>query len=313
MRSRMHQPSHTKLRFEPLESRQMLTGTVAVALSGGTVTLTGSGAGNGVNVTDNGTALSVTGLNYDGGATAVTGTTTPIANTSITKGIKINLNGGATYLQIGTTTALSPLPGNLTVDLGKGNNVFYSFNSSVAGNACIVTGYGNDLATLLGLKVGGTLAVDTGAGNDYVVASLNGTHVTTAIDAYIAQESLIGDTALGTYFGANGGVGTIVAATVAANATGSSSLAAKDAAFATGLGNDNATVENATVKGLLAVDLGPGSDTLNFGANTAVKKAILVGGLIGTHTLNTPGTIVAHNVLFGNPTVLGFQKFGDFV
>src|SRR5215831_4475178 len=124
-----------KLRFESLETRAMLTGTVTATAEGGVLTLTGDNAGNVV-------IMRQTGTSTEGGINVlVQGAGTKINN-----------------LDTGTTGNAFTFTGvtDISVDMGSGNDVLTFLNTTIPGSLTIDMEDGNDVLTMTNIhELGG--------------------------------------------------------------------------------------------------------------------------------------------------------------
>lgn len=157
--------------FEVQPSAFDVSGNVATRVSSrGDLTLTGDARGNGVSVTAGLTpgTIIVTGL----------GTTTIDGQASVTLGgvtgnVTINLGQGDDVLLLGGTDQLD-VARNLTINLGRGNDVLDLKNVTVAGKAAIAGAAGADSVTLADTAFSRNLHVNLGKGSN----SLTLDHVT---------------------------------------------------------------------------------------------------------------------------------------
>ena len=117
------------LRFEGLEARAMLTGTVTATAEGGILTITGDDAANAITVHqtanpgDGTIAVQIQGLgtkinNLDTSTTGYSATFTGVTD------ISIAMNGGNDVLTMFNTT----IPNTLSIDMGDGNDVLTMTN-----------------------------------------------------------------------------------------------------------------------------------------------------------------------------------------
>jgi hypothetical protein len=183
-----------RLRFEGLEARAMLTGTVTATAEGGFLTITGDNAANSITVRqttnpgDGTITIQIQGLgtkinNLDTGGTSNSATFTGVTD------ISVAMNGGNDLLAMNNMT----VPNTLSVDMGDGNDILTMSNvheqlsggvtegvvhatavkaaakAHVDGDASITLGTGNDIAVLTNVTSAGDFMFDAGDGRDVVV------------------------------------------------------------------------------------------------------------------------------------------------
>lgn len=258
-----------RLRFECLESKRLLAGTVTAALTNGLLVINGDAADNAVIVSvavDATTGISSYTIKGDA-TTVISGSASvPIAN--VTQGIAIHMKGGNDSVTIGDPAGPTvTIPKNLGIDLGDGDNQAVLNNISIVGavppvtgttpNAAVMDaahlmikgGKGKDLVTINQLAVDGAINILTGGGEDT-----------------ISIQNL------------NGGTGP--------NAT---TLPIKHLLLSTGDGPDHVNIQSSTIK-VLTMDLGVGNDDVTLGSTNHIDQALLNGGK-GTDTLKNDATI----------------------
>jgi len=182
---------HRNLFVEGLENRAMLAGNVSVAVSGGSLVITGDIAGNGVSVQqlDNGKYF-VTGFSVSGGNTTVNGSLAGKVVTGVTNDINVDLDGGndvfvmsnrasrraelAADLSGGTAGPIqaSPQAPSANVDPGLTRvpkNLSVATEDGADGIGMTVRVGSNDLNG--GNHVGGVANLKTGSGDDRVIVN----------------------------------------------------------------------------------------------------------------------------------------------
>jgi len=180
---------HRNLFVEGLENRAMLAGNVTVAVSGGSLVITGDIAGNGVSVQqlDNGKYF-VTGFSVSGGNTTVNGSLAGKVVTGVTNDINVDLDGGndvfvmsnrasrraelAAQLSGGTAGPIQPSPQAPSSNVDPGltrvpKNLSVATEDGADGVGMTVRVGSNDLNG--GAHVGGVANLKTGSGDDRVI------------------------------------------------------------------------------------------------------------------------------------------------
>lgn len=145
-------------------------GVVTVHNNGNTLTITGDGAGNRVQIVWNGSQFDVTTPAYDNG-TVIRGTTT---FSGLKGDLVVNLNGGDDRL---TITEGNLTFNNVTINSGTGEVEFVYLarltimgNLSITSQATKVTSYPGDASDIRVeyVSVSGTTRINTGSGSDNV-------------------------------------------------------------------------------------------------------------------------------------------------
>ena len=158
------------LEVEMLEGREMLDGTVKVAVVAGNVNITGDNLPNCIVVAVGGGTLSVG--NFDGPASACPGPTAVIGSpvSVVGRHVNIKLKGGDDFL---TNFVGAAFPKNLNIKLGLGNDSVVVGAITVGGNAKIESSDGNDHVSLgvpgFPVAIAGRLDLDMGRGADITV------------------------------------------------------------------------------------------------------------------------------------------------
>ena len=146
-----------------LESRVLLAGNVKVSLSAtGVLTINGDAKANTIVVFDDGTDITIS---EEGGGT-INGVDAPLTlTTADVLSIKISGAGGSDNVLIDSLTATT---GDLTIDLGAGNDSLGILNSFLGGKLKVTGGGGNDRVGVEGSQLLGNVTVDLGAGKDRI-------------------------------------------------------------------------------------------------------------------------------------------------
>jgi len=278
-----------------LENRQLLSGNVTVAFDGSDLQISGDSAANDVQVFYDGVNVVVRGLN----------------------GTKINGAAGDFIAAAATNT----LPGNVNVNLGKGDDLFYvSDGVAVTGDVFVAPGAGHDKTVLTDLNVGGdivigmpfggtddpgndgvfldnvsafTVAINTGKGNDNVLLT----------DVAASEDVLVwlgaGNDALGGSFQA---VSNILVSAGAGNDFFAGSLAAGGVGIDMEAGNDVlflSEIDQTDAARQASINLGTGNDKATVGLNSASFASFLsVNGSSGNDRFFlAPGAIVSSGIL----------------
>jgi len=162
-----------RARFERLEDRTVLNGTVMVTNAGGVLTITGDAASNYYQVQQIGTTP--TGgvkVRVIGFATQIQNLDTGKTGTSFTfdgvMGLTIDeLAGGNNHVTVVNTNFATT--GSLTIDMGAGNDILAVVNVKAL-DATITLGAGNDVASFVVVKTtAGDFTLDADGGRDTVV------------------------------------------------------------------------------------------------------------------------------------------------
>jgi hypothetical protein len=258
-----------KLRFEGLERRDLLAVTVVPV--GTELRITGDINANTIVVerVDVPTPGSIIVTSEDGPE----GTFTGITN------IKAELKGGDDFLFLRSSSA-TPLPGNLDVKAGLGNDTV-SFDNpgpatgtgplDVAGNVTIETSDGNDDVIIPGgTAIGGNLTVNTGHDRDDL-----------AVAGEFANKITVGgNVLLKTGEGDDGDVAGVTGPTGGVNigdilVTGTTVIETSDGADVVNVGGQS------TFGGGLKINSGLGDDRVRVGNDT---EALTIGGLLDLNT-----------------------------
>lgn len=234
----------TASEIQQLEQRALPTGTVAIALQGNNLTITGDSGNNDIKITVN----DQTGVTAQGFVDTVNNDK-PVNLTKLTF-------GGHTYKKGEVVTLVSPenlataagVLGNLTVKMGAGNDKIEL-----------------DVSGLSTLKINGKVNVELGSGNDAAYANFNKTNFQATGGVTVKGEA--GDDYVG--FNAHGGSGSGDGSSFDANLT-----------VDTGTGSDAVGLRwsNVTVKQDVSVTTGNGADQVyqGFNGSTNFNKNVTV-------------------------------------
>ena len=312
-----NQVQKRRLSVESLESRQLLTGNVALKVIGGNLFMTGDDANNSVTLAGTATPgkYIVTGL----ASTKIDGKASETL-TGITASVIVNLNGGNDTLEI---TKLK-IGGDLNVNMGSGNNKLdittagpvNSLQNSVGGSVVVNSGSGNDVVIETSLSIGGSNVISTGGGLDKVelgddpLDKLPGDpkpgkdcFVKTGGDLVVN----LGDGA-GSFFDADGlTLGGSLVAMHGSGKLGTDGIEVENSTMSgvlkiTNSGGGTYSVEGDSATQLLFIDTGNGNDVFNLVGDSAAAKnsfkvaQILLGG--GDDTLNVKNTTVSTVAVF---------------
>jgi hypothetical protein len=295
-----------KLSFQQLETRQMMSGTpignVTATQKNGTLTIKGDNNSDGIEISQSANnQLIITGMqgNVVGvstNPTKVNGKTTPVVFNGVTGDVNITFGTGNDFLLVsnapeyGTnldSSAMLYLPRNLSVNMGNGNNELTMGSVTVGGKMSVTCGSGDDQLGILTANIGSS-AVNGGA-NDCTINLGGGNNTITLGWVSVERDLQILDTASKSdqivmyedYAGRD-----LLIETGAGN--DSVQLAGVDAAslldIYTGAGEDQVTLGSVgPLTGAVEagdqiwVDLGAGSDTLDFTSNVTAKSAMYLG------------------------------------
>jgi hypothetical protein len=175
MSRRARKPNQSKLRFEALEKRMLLSATdfVTVKLDHGSLIIRGTEVANAIIVTEAAGVFTVTGL----GTTTINGAVNTIQNfLGVTKDVKIDLRGGNDAVLVsgdpGGVPGALPAPSNmliprdLKIETGAGNDTVAVDTVVVGHDASINTGSGTDSAAVWLSTIGRDLEVKMGNGGE---------------------------------------------------------------------------------------------------------------------------------------------------
>lgn len=166
--------------IQELESKQLLTGTVTVALSDdGDLSLTGDSKDNEVVVDIDETGVSIRGVNGTsvriGDETFDPGETATIAEDAVVpRDLSVKMKGGDDSVEIYVDDAAS-VGRNVDIDMGKGDDFLLLFATdevSVGGKLSVKSGSGSDYVEIStggedgSIEVAGDASIDTGSGDD---------------------------------------------------------------------------------------------------------------------------------------------------
>ena len=157
---------------ESLEQRTLLAGTLTVGVEGGVLTLTGDGLANQAVATVTGPGIQIVGLN---GTTIVSEpgidlNAAPNVFAAVlppsVEGVVVRMGGGNDRLRIDGGAA--PVAGNITVNMGSGNDAVVARNLRAAGDITVLHGGGLDRSALLNSAAGDDILARGSDGNDAV-------------------------------------------------------------------------------------------------------------------------------------------------
>lgn len=267
------------LRLESLEQKALLAGDVHVALSGGSLVVTGDADDNDITITadaDGSGHVTITG----NGGTMINGEAE--LDFTYTNDLKVNLGAGSDTLTIdGNTTGA--IRKNLTIDLGSGDNTLnISGNLKVNGNAKATAAAGDD-----------TVAVSDLTANDIYFALGQGTATVSVTDSAALTGSLqvLADAAT------SGGAHAV---------TLDGLNVANDLIVKLGTGDATITLDDATVDDDISLTTGVGASTVTVGGTEEIYSDDLViktgtgdatvsvtGGGMGALSITTGGGTTA--------------------
>ncbi len=156
-----------QLRFEGLESRELMAGNVWAGVSGGVLVINGDNASNGVEIRA-GNAAGEFIVNTDG---RLNGQSREMKFSGVKQGIQVLLHGGNDWLRVdsynGRATTINGSFG-LGIDMGAGNDTVMLQNVRVGGSCGISGQAGSDGVDVQNSFFGQDLIIDTAGGNDRV-------------------------------------------------------------------------------------------------------------------------------------------------
>ncbi len=286
-----HSPRRKKRRLvaQCLEDRQMLAGDVLANFAAGTLTITGDGAGNGVEIVpgDNPGEYRVIGTVVNGVMTQVTGTGVFIEDPL--SAINVNLAGGSDTFTIRGTSVANQLDihGNVTITETTGLNTINLINTRVTGAFNVLGGTDEDNVEMVGSRVIGPTNLTLGEGNNSAMI-IGGT----VLDGNLNFTSGASEDSLFIYEAEIDGVVTV----------------------GMGAGNDKVVMgmtTDATVGGDITLNLGPGNDRAIF-HDTDAKRTVTINGGDGNNVVDieqskigvsVPGTVLTINNAAGHDTL----------
>jgi len=243
--------NQARLHLEILEGRETPSGNVTAALSAGSLTVVGDAGNNLVSVRQYAFGdLLVQGL----GGTMVNGQPFLYVRGANLAQATFLMQAGADQVQIQNLR----LPGNLTLDLGDGNDTAWLTNISAGGNFTVLGGAGDD-SVFANYLTAGNLFVDGGVG---------------------ANSLSLGQVTVAGNLSAISGTGT--------DRVWISGATAVNLNVSTGDGADLVTLYGVRVNHNLSVDAGAGNDSVAVTTVNVAGTATLFGGL-GTDTLTNGG------------------------
>lgn len=175
-----------KLACERLERRDVLSGDVAVSVVAGDLVVEGDSAANYLMIWQSGADWVVAGAKrpiFSGSQTLINGQSTPQTFSGVTGGLAVELYGEADFIQLQS----GDLPGNVTIDLGDGDDWAFIDQSAAGlieannggeptsgsftfqGDVSLHLGTGDDRAVVFGQTVfRGDFNINGVAGDDWV-------------------------------------------------------------------------------------------------------------------------------------------------
>jgi hypothetical protein len=199
-KNKKHQTTRRRLRFESLESRELLAGDVTAVMRGSTLLIKGDNDGNGVTVgqgivaeADAGVgAIVVTGVDWDGAPTTINGSDSA-AFFPETTNVFVRLKKGNDYFVVSNAPAATGdclgtveetgsgdvkgefafsdvhIPGSLNVNGGRDNDwIGIGPDAHIGKHVIANTGHGMDAVGVCLSEIGQNLVVDTGNHGDLV-------------------------------------------------------------------------------------------------------------------------------------------------
>jgi hypothetical protein len=301
-----------KLSFQQLEDRRMMTGkfpNVTANLTGGTLTITGDGYGEAIQVTEtqfggqNAIAIfPIQGEAQSGLTSAINGYNSAAVFQGVTGDVNINMQGANDVVEIsaninpnynGANDVIN-LSHNLNVNLGNGSNTFIMGTVHVAGKVSITGGSANDFVNIQNCKVG-SYTVNNGA-DDLTISLGGGTNSTSVTNSDIFEDLNILDSSstqdsihvhsdqIGRYLYIQTGSGndSVNLAAITATYVNLSTGAGNDIVH---LGYDPTYGGNGLVNAADSIyaDLGAGNDSLYFDSVSS-KQGTFYGGAGTDHT-----------------------------
>jgi hypothetical protein len=315
--------SGAPLEIQQLETRQLLTGQVAVSISkAGDVSIVGDGKANDVYIGIHSNEIE---LGSDSGTTfrangkvIPAGTRVPLPGSGTIRNLTVNLKGGDDSIEVFADAAVT-VAGNIRVNTGAGNDQVYVSTDShvidVKGSVSIATGAGNDALTVVdfdkfgialtsadlfrtiendtaaagnqNLRIGKDLHIGMGGGNDVVALLGVETKRDVRIHSGLGQSdiTILSNIRAGRNLSLISGDDTALRnVTVGRKLTVSS-----------GAGNDRVLVENLTAA-VANVHLGGGKDQLAIGTGVTVTGKATIRGGLGTDNIASASPIAGAKV-----------------
>jgi hypothetical protein len=279
------------LRFESLESRQMLAGDIQATLASGNLTLTGDNATNAVEIRGTGVAgeVAVRPL-FKAGQTTLEGGTDEITFTGVTGNVKYLGNLGDDDCIVHDLS----VGGDLRIEIPEGSSIV---------RIGIWVAYG--LLSTGDVSVGGTLSVrawDSSGpdGNDYVFlgrTSVNGRAEvytgggTDTLEVYNAAAGIV------EFFTGDGSDAINIAYLQATNPAVSVKIYGDDPSQPAP-GNDSISIITTSTTAKVVVDGGQGYNTLALNANNFGNELTLIVGGFGNNTVILTNSIIAGRCYF---------------
>jgi hypothetical protein len=278
--------------LEALESRLLLNGigpgNAVVALTGGKLTITGDDYSNSIEITTDGTNLSVA-----GSSSTINGASVPFTTplVQITGDVKIQLRDGSDRVSIASLN----FPKNLAIDLGEGDNVTTISNCTIGGLLNLTATAGDDAWRLTGVAVTKNFAINSGEGDDTLEVQSSAFVANVSIRAGFGYDSI--DCADSDFAGNVAIVNGDGGSDVAFNRVSGSPRIHGNLSVTSGEGTDYVTLNTASVDGKIDGDFGHGSGDhgllLN---NSSVGKDISLKSLDGMGLYDFNNAHVTGNV-----------------
>jgi hypothetical protein len=272
------------MRFENLESRQLLAGDVLVNVVRGDLVIQGDAADNDIAITagtERGTFV-VTGLN---GTTVHQEGQSPANEVTVSgmrRDVRINLGDGNDAVSL----ADANVRGNVTIRGGAGDDEIAIDETSIDGRLAIDAGTDDDTVNLGSAPDAGTtlsdgngslegplqvrngIHVELGSGNDMVSLDRATTRAGIGVHGGLGDDTIGASLTTSKVLAITGGEGI--------DTVSLDGVEARHLGVHAGAGNDDVTIQDSVFTSL-GVALGEGDDTLSVGGNEA-RIAVLVGG-----------------------------------
>lgn len=284
------------LGVESLETRAVMDGNLAAALSGGTLTITGDNAANVATLSSTASGDLV----LTGAETTINGQTAPVTFSGV-KNVVVRLNGGDDVFTIANGTEVVPtaefnvspatIKANVSVRGGEGNDSL-TVVADMTGGLNLEGNNGDDSISIQDSYLAQNVTLDGGAGIDNLAVSASLLDRSLRLEGGMGSDTLSLDgTEVGrdVVFSGSGG-DDMISMTNDSTArhlqmwggSGNDTIETSNAGVSTfglwgGSGEDQATLTGVDVSDLLFADMGDGDDTLAIN-ETSAGWSILWGG-----------------------------------